>query len=232
MPRPRPADRFEGLRQAALRVFARKGLRRSRMSDVAQAAGLSPGALYTYFTSKEALFDWVVAHGAEPGPVAAPARLPVPDPAPGTTEKHLRESIGRALRLPALDAALARRRVGDARAELTAIVDEIYERIDHSRVPATVIERSAPDLPELFQIYFVETRRGLFDRLARYVERRASAGHLRAIAEPALAARWIVETVTWFARHRHGDQDASGLPDEAAIRAQVVALVVASLVPD
>jgi hypothetical protein len=27
--------------------------------------------------------------------------LPVPDPAPGTTEKHLRESIARALRLPA-----------------------------------------------------------------------------------------------------------------------------------
>jgi AcrR family transcriptional regulator len=118
VPRPRPADRFEGLRQAALRVFARKGLRRARMSDVAREAGLSAGALYTYFASKEALFDWLVAHGADPGPIATPARLPVPTPAPGVTEKRLRESIARALRLPALDAALARRRVADPRAEL------------------------------------------------------------------------------------------------------------------
>lgn len=232
MPRPRPADRFETLRRAALRVFARQGLRRARMSDVAREAGLSAGALYTYFASKEALFDWLVAHGAEPGPIPAPVRLPVPTPAPGTTEKHLRESIGRALRLPALDGALARRRVADPRAELAAIVDELYDRIAASRTPAIVIERSARELPDLFAIYFLETRRGLLDRLARYVERRARGGHLRSIAEPAVAARWIVEAVTWFARHRHGDADPSGLPDDAVLRAQVVALVVAGLVPD
>ncbi len=232
MPRLRPADRFETLRRAALQVFARQGLRRARMSDVARAAGLSTGALYTYFASKEALFDWLVVHGADPGPIATPPRLPVPAPAPGATEKHLRESIARALRLPALDAALARRRTGDARAELGAIVDELYDRIARSRLPAAVIERSARELPELFTIYYLETRRGLFERLARYLERRARAGRLRRVAEPAVAARWIAESVTWFARHRHGDADPSGLPDEDALRAQVVALVVAGLVPD
>jgi AcrR family transcriptional regulator len=232
VPRLRPADRFETLRHAASRVFARKGLRRARMSDVAREAGLSTGALYTYFASKEALFDWLVAHGAEPGPIAAPARLPVPAPAPGATEKHLRESIARALQLPALDAALARRRVADPRAELTAIVDELYVRIARSRVPAIVIERSALELPELFAIYFVETRRGLFERLARYLELRTRAGHLRPLADPSVAARWLVESVTWFARHRHGDADTRGLPDEDALRAQVVALLVAGLVPD
>src|SRR5690606_15452339 len=111
MARLRPPDRFEHVRQAALRVFARKGLRRARMADVAREAGLSTGVLYTYFASKEALFDWLVTVAAEPGPVAAPELLPVPEPAPGATEKHLREAIARALRLPALDAALARRRV-------------------------------------------------------------------------------------------------------------------------
>jgi AcrR family transcriptional regulator len=232
VPRPRPPDRFERLRQAALRVFARKGLRRARMADVARAAGLSPGTLYTYFASKEALFDWLVVHAAEPAPVPAPARLPVPAPAPGATEKHLRESIARSLRLPALDAALGRRRVAQPRTELTAILGELYDAIERSRVPATVLERSALELPELFEIFYLETRRGLFARLARYVERRAQAGHFRPVAEPGVAARWIVETVTWFARHRHGDPDPTGLPADDALRAQVVALVVAGLVPD
>lgn len=232
MARTRPPDRFEQLRHAALRVFARTGLRRARMSDVAREAGLSTGALYTYFASKEALFDWLVGHGAEQGPIAAPALLPVPTPAPDATEKRLRESIARALRLPALDAAIARRRVSNPRAELAEVVGELYERIAASRMPAIAIERSALELPELFAIYFLETRRGLLERLARYVERRARAGHFRAIATPTVAARWIVEAVTWFARHRHGDADPAGLPDDGALRAQIVALVVASLVPD
>jgi AcrR family transcriptional regulator len=230
--RSRPPDRFERLRQAALRVFARKGLRRARMSDVAREAGLSAGALYTYFASKQALFHWLVEHGAEPGPIAAPVRLPLPSPAPGAIEKRLRESIARALRLPVLDAALARRRVADPRAELAEVVDELYQCIEASRMPAIVIERSALELPELFAIYFLETRRGLLERLARYVERRARAGHFRAVAQPAVAARWIVEAVTWFARHRHGDADPSGLPDGEALRAQVVALITCALVPD
>lgn len=232
MARPRPPDRFERLRQAALAVFARKGLRRARMSDVAHAAGLSPGALYTHFESKEALFDWLVAHAGMPGPIAPPERLPVPTPEPGATAKRLREVIGRELQLPALDAALARRRVVDARAELTAIVEELYDRIEHTRVHATVVERSALELPELFAIYFLETRRGLLERLARYLERRMRAGRLRAVAEPAVAARWLVESVTWFARHRHGDADPGPLPDEPELRAQVVALLVAALAPD
>jgi AcrR family transcriptional regulator len=232
MPRARPQDRFETLRQAALRVFARTGLRRARMADVAREAGLSTGALYTYFASKEALFDWLVAHGTDPGPVAAPERLPVPTPAPGVTEKRLREAIGRALQLPELDAALARRRVADPRAELAGIVGELYERMAGSRVPATVVERSALELPALFEIFFLEARRGLFQRLARYVERRARAGHFRPVAEPGVAARWLVETVTWFARHRHGDPDPAGIPDDDAVREQVTALLVAGLVPD
>jgi AcrR family transcriptional regulator len=232
VPRRRPADRFDTLRAAALRVFARRGLRRARMADVAREAGLSAGALYTHFESKEALFDWLVAHATDPGPVAAPPRLPVPTPPPGATEKRLREAIARVLRLPALDAALARRRVADPRAELAGVVGELYDGIARSRVPATVLERSALDLPQLFEIFYLDARRGLFARLARYVDRRARAGHFRRVAEPGVAARWIVETVTWFARHRHGDPDPDGLPEDDAVRAQVIALLVAGLVPD
>lgn len=41
---------------AALRVFGEKGYHRSTVADVVRDSGLSVGAIYTYFPSKEALF--------------------------------------------------------------------------------------------------------------------------------------------------------------------------------
>ena len=38
---------------AALKVFSREGLHTARMDDIAEEAGLSKGALYWYFNSKD-----------------------------------------------------------------------------------------------------------------------------------------------------------------------------------
>jgi AcrR family transcriptional regulator len=53
---PRPSVRDERRRQilqAALKVFARLGLDQARMDDIVTEAGLSKGALYWYFKSKD-----------------------------------------------------------------------------------------------------------------------------------------------------------------------------------
>jgi AcrR family transcriptional regulator len=230
--RPRPEGRFDQLRDAALAVFAAKGLRRARMSAVAQAMGVSTGSLYNYVESKEALFHWLVELGSEPGPISPPARLPIPTPSPGATEKRLREALAEGMRLPALDAALARRGVRDARAELLGIARELYERIEKTRGPGAAIERSAIDQPELFEIYFRVARRELFAALERYVARRAKGGHFPGVRDPAVAARFLVESIVWFARHRFTDPDPDLLPDSGTVREEVLRRVVASFAPE
>lgn len=47
--------RREQILEAALKVFDHQGLYETRMSDIAEEAGLSKGALYWYFDSKEEL---------------------------------------------------------------------------------------------------------------------------------------------------------------------------------
>jgi AcrR family transcriptional regulator len=230
--RPRPPDRFARLRDAALAVFAAKGLHRARMSDVARAMGVSTGSLYNYVASKEALFHWIVELGGDAGPAEAPARLPIPTPPPGATEKRLREALAEGMRLPALDAALARRRVRDARAELLGIAREFYERVEKTRGPGAAIERSAIDQPELHEIYFREARRSLFAALERYVARRTNSGHFPGVGEPAVAARFLVESIVWFARHRFSDADPDLLPDPDTVRDEVLRRVVASFAPE
>lgn len=49
-------QRSEAIMEAALEVFAEKGLTNATMNDVAEKAELSKGSIYNYFKSKEHLF--------------------------------------------------------------------------------------------------------------------------------------------------------------------------------
>lgn len=59
--RERLAEREEAIVSAASRMFLDKGMRATRMSEIASAADLAEGTLYLYFRNKEALFAAVVA---------------------------------------------------------------------------------------------------------------------------------------------------------------------------
>src|SRR5215470_20373145 len=55
---PRPdvsEERKNQILEAALAVFARLGFQQTRMDDIAEKAGLSKGALYLYYKSKDAI---------------------------------------------------------------------------------------------------------------------------------------------------------------------------------
>jgi TetR/AcrR family transcriptional regulator, fatty acid metabolism regulator protein len=52
-------DKRRVLLDAAVRVFARKGYHASRVSDIAEEAGVAHGLLYHYFDSKEELLETV-----------------------------------------------------------------------------------------------------------------------------------------------------------------------------
>lgn len=58
----RPDTRMQELLEAALEVFARRGYRNARLDDVADAAGVTKGAIYHYFDTKEALLLGVIEH--------------------------------------------------------------------------------------------------------------------------------------------------------------------------
>jgi AcrR family transcriptional regulator len=76
---------------AAREVFERDGFLNARISDIASAAGLSQGAFYHYFESKEQVFREVAEEQER--------RLTEPEPEPGSrTALSPREVIGRANR--------------------------------------------------------------------------------------------------------------------------------------
>ena len=214
---------------AAARVFARTGLKQARMADVAREMGVGHGSLYNYVESKEALFLLLVEQWGQPDVKLDDRELPLRTPSMANIVEQLRRRVSDTFPLPSLDAALKRKVVANAQQELRAIVLELFLLTERSRDGATILERSAREVPELFGLFFEQVRRDLFGRLTRYVAMRMSTGDFHT-ADPPTAARFIVETVTFFARHRFQDPHPQELDDEA-VRQTIVDLVTRSLVP-
>lgn len=64
--RRRKADRPNEIVQAALAVFAEKGFAAARLEEIARRAGVSKGAVYLYFETKEDIFRAVVGQAIAP----------------------------------------------------------------------------------------------------------------------------------------------------------------------
>ncbi|WP_410592742.1 TetR/AcrR family transcriptional regulator [Amycolatopsis sp. lyj-23] len=156
-----PTRSFADVARAAAQVFTRRGYREAGISDVAKELGLSHGALYTYVQSKEAPLYVALAWSIDPDlldGLETPVRLSSEEEIVALARRWT-EAEG----FPRLAAASGRRRVESARAEFGEIIDELYSFIEHNRDVLALVAQCARELPEMFQFWFVQRRRGHFD---------------------------------------------------------------------
>ena len=231
MPRTIPEDRFQDLLDAATAVFLEQGYRRTQVADVALRLGLSKGSVYTYVESKEALFDCVLRHADHSRRVELPGALPVPTPPPGATLQLLEKRLSEESALPSLAAALSRTRLRDVRAELDAVLGELYDSLASHRTAIKLVERCAPDYPELAKVWYRAGREEALSRLAHYLDGRARRGRLRRFEDGAVTARIVLETLVFWAVHRHWDLSPQAV-DEDSARRTVLAFLTSALVKE
>ena len=226
MARSIPDDRLERLVACATDVFIAQGYRRTQMADVATALGVAKGTLYLYVESKDALFDLVVRCADDDAPFQKPPTLPIRTPKPGATLKYVRERLAKNQIPTALSAALSRKRVADPRAELEDIVRELYDALARNRHGIRLLDRAAVDYPELAALWFEGARGGLVRLLGQYFEDRSRRKLLRAVPDALVAARLLIETVVFWAVHRHWD------PSPQAVDARAAEETVVQLIRD
>lgn len=77
--RRRKEDRPGEIVAAALQVFAEKGFAAARLDDIARRAGVSKGALYLYFETKQDLFRAVVRDAVAPNIATVEAAVAAAD---------------------------------------------------------------------------------------------------------------------------------------------------------
>ena len=214
--------RLERVVDAAHERFARRGLRHTRMADIAEELDVSVGNLYTYVASKEALFDLVLRRTLARGDYTLPRQLPVRHRTPQQTVRWLRRRLDFRSDFPLLETAARRPHPSPA-----AIAGELYD-VSSALAPAfEVLERSAPYVPELLSL-FLSLRRGLIERLGRWIDAGGRAGALRRVEAPAVTARLILEAALWASQRRRRDRESTRVDSDTARRA-FVDLVAAAL---
>lgn len=221
MPRTIAPERVEQLIRCATNLFIADGYRRAQMEDVAQALGVAKGTLYGYVDGKATLFDACVrcADGHEPLP--DPSRLPLQAPKPGSTVASVQARLLKEVSDLELLAALTRDVSSGAAGELESIISDLYTRMSRNRFGIKLVDRCAKDQPELAAVWFGQGRSGQNLALAQYLELRAAKGLLRRVPNTQVAARTVLETIAFWAVHRHWDPSPQSV-DEASVQAAVV----------
>jgi AcrR family transcriptional regulator len=224
MPRHEPATRLSQLVKHATEVFIDRGYKDTQMDDIASSLGVAKGTLYVYVESKEALFDLVVRCADSVPSFEAVPRLPIPTPKRGATIACIRKRLAENQDLPALARALSRTTPTASREEFREIVRELYDTVERNRQGLKLLDRSAKDLPDLAALWFEGARGGLVVALTQYLDREIQRGVVRQVPDVSVAARLIVETVVFWAVHRHWDPHPQKFDDSAA-RETVIGLL-------
>jgi AcrR family transcriptional regulator len=237
MARPIPADRLSLAIDAAAQVFITHGYRRAQVQDVAEALGLAKGTLYGYAATKEALFGAALRYADRVEPMPEVTALPLPTPRTGELADLVAGRLGAELPELKLSQALSRsappRTPAEAAEELSAIVVDLYHRLARHRVAIKLVDRCAPELPELASVWLDAGRRGQMTAMEHYLRDRDASGVLQVPGSVQVVARTTIELCVHWAVHCHFDpappQGAS--LDDDAIAATVAAMIARSLTP-
>jgi hypothetical protein len=130
-----------------------------------------------------------------------------------------------------LVAALMRPNPSDSAAELSAVVRDLYARMYRNRRAIKLVDRCSVDMPELARVWFGEGRWAQHSALVAYFDQRIGQGHFRSVPSTLVAARTLLETISFWAVHRHWDPSPQEVSEEA-VQATVVDLAVRSLVKE
>jgi len=229
MARAIPPDRFAAVVHATARTFITHGYQRTQVQDVADALGLAKGTLYGYAQGKAALFAAAVRYADNVEPLPKPGDLPVLAPAGGEVAALVTARLSGELADLRLTQALAQPGGDGSAAELEGIVTDLCARLGRHRVAIKLVDRCAPELPDLAEVWFGAGRWALVAAVEEYLRRGQATGALTLAGPAPLIARTIVELCALWAVHVHFDpspaQSPAGPVDEATVAASLARFV-------
>jgi AcrR family transcriptional regulator len=208
MARVIPADRFAAVVAAAAQVFITHGYQRAQVQDVADALNLGKGTLYGYVQGKAALFAAAVRYADGHEPVPDSGDLPLTAAADGEVAALISGRLAGEIAQLTLVRALTEPPPADPAAadrQLADIVTDLYQRLARHRLAIKLVDRCAPELPDLAEVWFGAGRHAQVDAMQEYLTRRQDAGTLALPGPARLLARTVVETCALWAVHAHFD---------------------------
>ena len=222
--------------EAGTATFVAQGYQRTQMQDVAELLGVAKGTVYAVVSSKEALLLACTRYADRIEPAPDPASWPLPSPAGGELVALVADRLGEVSELALQGVAEAE--PGDAAVEIELVVTDLMSRLVRHRRAIKIVDRCAPEIPELAELWFGAGRAQLVAQLRDYLASRAELGLVRLTASPAIwdvVARTIVETCVLWAVHLPWDTaptEFRSAPADGDVARVLSALFASGLVAD
>jgi AcrR family transcriptional regulator len=215
-------ERFGQLVQVATSTFICRGYRLTQMADIASALGVAKGTIYRYVDSKEALFDAAVRFADGHLPLPDPSKLPIRVQGQRSTLNYIRDRLAADGRETVLARVIdGTQAIDDPSEELAAILVDLYQRIAQNRLAMKLVDRCATEYPELAAVWFGEGRWVQHQLLVELINTRSKQRRLRSVEQPEVVARSILETIAFWAMHRHFDAAPQQVDDAVAEKAVI-----------
>lgn len=192
-------SRLKTVYDEASKLFISKGYARTQINYIANAASISVGAIYTLFTSKKAILNFVLKCTVDSEYMEYDLVLPIKE----SNFVELEDEIIEVFEKSNLN---FRKHLNDENNSYSfeEMISDTFDIITKYGVGFLILQNNSSDCGELYESY-MKYRRSFCEYIKEYVYMFIKKGEIRKLEYPDQHIRLIIEILSWWGMHAKYD---------------------------
>lgn len=175
------------------RLFNAKGYAETKMAEIAKAAGIAVGTMYSLFTGKEAVLSFVIQATLDKDFFTYDIIFPIKPAEVAVLLNHLKRVID------SVDSILnITDEKGNISTDFPTLMENIYDFFSDYLIAFDNIERNAGILEELSQEYLPKKKQ-FFENIGTCMKQYKDAGQIWSFDYNEAHIVFLIDTLTWWA---------------------------------
>lgn len=203
-------QRIKSIREAATLLFLQEGYKKTQISHIAKAIGVSVGTIYHDFTGKREIMHFVLKCTIAPEFIEQEFERPITD----DLFTGLEDEIIATLEATWEELSANLSHIEDYGFE--ALISDAYDLLSRYAVGCLFIEKNQSDVKRLTE-YYKSYRKKFFEIIIQYVNSFIECGIIRPLEHVELSTTLMIEILTWWAMdRRYISFEKTEIPDTLA----------------
>lgn len=194
-----PEVRLKKVFDVSSRLFITQGFSRTQMEQIAREVGISIGSMYDLFASKRVILDFLIQCTIQPGFIELDLKLPLDVAQLNGLDAQVREAFEDITQR--FEAPLDNNCEGYSYEKM---LSDAFDVLSTYGTGCLLLESNPEVFDSLFD-YYARYRRRFYNAVEQFVHAFRARGMLRLRPEAQQAARFIVDSLYWWAMQIHYD---------------------------
>lgn len=203
-------QRINSIREAATTLFLQEGYKKTQISHIAKAIGVSVGTIYHDFTGKREIMHFVLKCTITPEFIEQEFERPITDDLFTGLEDEI---------IATFEATWEELSANLSHIEeysFEALISDAYDLLSRYAVGCLFIEKNQSDVKRLTE-YYKSYRKRFFEIMTQYVNGFIEHGVIRPLEHVELSTSLMIEILTWWAMdRRYISFEKTEIPDTLA----------------